>query len=120
MDSKLLIQVPILDFSKEPKALERGTEGWHHLSKMVREACETHGCFEVVYDKISVHQRAEMFSAVDCFFELPLDMKRKNFSTNPFVGYAIDIPEIPLYESFGIEDASTVDSVKHWKRPFQV
>ncbi|XXG56027.1 hypothetical protein AAC387_Pa03g3554 [Persea americana] len=109
-----LIQIPIIDFSKEPKALVRGTEGWHLLSQRVREACETYGCFEVVYAKISAHQRAEMFSAIESLFDLPLETKRKTFSTNPYVGYAIDVPHIPLYESFGIEDASSVDSIKHF------
>ncbi|KAG8471688.1 hypothetical protein CXB51_036373 [Gossypium anomalum] len=53
------IEFPVIEFRSSD--LERGTNGWHQLCKKVREACETFGCFEVVYDTISTEVREEMF-----------------------------------------------------------
>ncbi|KAK3027014.1 hypothetical protein RJ639_041169 [Escallonia herrerae] len=71
-------QIPHLDFCVGALGLEqKGTEEWNDLSKRVREACETHGCFLVVYDKIPRHQREEMIVKLEALFDLPEETKKK-------------------------------------------
>ncbi|KAG8471713.1 hypothetical protein CXB51_036490 [Gossypium anomalum] len=53
------IEFPVIEFRSSD--LERGTDGWYRLCKRVREACETFGCFEVAYEKISTKTRKETF-----------------------------------------------------------
>ncbi|TYI48415.1 hypothetical protein E1A91_D13G247200v1 [Gossypium mustelinum] len=91
LDAK--IEFPVIEFRSSD--LERGTNGWHQLCKKVREACETFGCFEVVYDTILTEVREEMFS--------PL----------PYHGWIGPCAQVSLlYEGFGIGDVSNFDSVK--------
>ncbi|KAF5456677.1 hypothetical protein F2P56_026128 [Juglans regia] len=105
-------QIPVIKFSTDSKDLDRGTEGWHNLCKRVREACENYGCFELVYDKMPIQSRAETFSGIRQLFDLPLDIKKKNVSPKPNSGYLGQIAAVPLYESFGIDDAFNYDSLK--------
>ncbi|OMO52411.1 Oxoglutarate/iron-dependent dioxygenase [Corchorus capsularis] len=104
------LQIPVIEFTKD---MVRGTDGWQSLCKRVREACESFGCFEVVYDKISSHLRDETFSLIKELCNLPVQTKRKNFTSKPLHGYYEPGGEfLPFYESFGIDDASNCNSVR--------
>ncbi|PPD80732.1 hypothetical protein GOBAR_DD22327 [Gossypium barbadense] len=87
MGVQVEIEFPIIEF--RPSDLKRGTDGWHRLCKRVREACETFGCFEVVYEKISAKAREETFGLMKELVEVSM-----------------------LYEGFGLGDTSNYDSVK--------
>ncbi|MBA0752636.1 hypothetical protein Gogos_001444 [Gossypium gossypioides] len=83
LDAK--IEFPVIEFRSSD--LERGTNGWHQLCKKVREACETFGCFEVVYDTISTEVREEMFRLMKELVEVPVERKQKNTSPLPYHGW---------------------------------
>ncbi|KAH1033467.1 hypothetical protein J1N35_045641 [Gossypium stocksii] len=105
------IEYPVIEFHSSD--LKRGTDGWNRLCKRVREACETFGSFEVVYEKISTKVREEVFRLIKELVEVPVERKQKNVSPMPFHGWVGSCPQISLlYEGFGVGDASNYDSVK--------
>ncbi|KAG8471720.1 hypothetical protein CXB51_036483 [Gossypium anomalum] len=105
------IEFPVIEF--RPSDLKRGTDGWHRLCKRVREACETFGCFEVVYEKISAKVREETFELMKELIEVPVERKQKNVSPLPYHGWVGPCNQVSLlYEGFGLGDASNYDSVK--------
>ncbi|XP_050366299.1 probable 2-oxoglutarate-dependent dioxygenase AOP1 [Argentina anserina] len=112
MGSDSHYQIPSIDFSINSTELDRGTEGWYSLCKNVREACENHGCFEIVYDKIPLELKRDTFAMIRQLFNLPVETKEKNVNPKPFHGYYGRYPTTPLYESFGIEDSSNIESFK--------
>ncbi|KAK8365253.1 hypothetical protein V6Z11_A02G041600 [Gossypium hirsutum] len=113
MDVDTKFEVPVIEFRSLD--LERGTDEWHHLCKRVREACETYGCFEVVYEKISTELRNKMFGLMKDLVKLPLERKQKNVSSIPYHGYIGPGSLFSLlYEGFGLVDASNHDSVKNF------
>ncbi|TYH27068.1 hypothetical protein ES288_A02G039800v1 [Gossypium darwinii] len=113
MDVDTKFEVPVIEFRSLD--LERGTDEWHHLCKRVREACETYGCFEVVYEKISTELRNKMFGLMKDLVELPLERKQKNVSSIPYHGYIGPGSLFSLLnEGFGLVDASNHDSVKNF------
>ncbi|OMO52399.1 Oxoglutarate/iron-dependent dioxygenase [Corchorus capsularis] len=105
-------RIPIIEFATGSADLERGTEGWKHLCKRVREACENYGCFEVVYGKIPRKLREETFSSLRELIEVPLENKQKNVNPKPYHSYFGPCSHVSLYEGFGIEDASNYNSVQ--------
>ncbi|KAK8262326.1 hypothetical protein V6Z11_D13G248400 [Gossypium hirsutum] len=107
------IEFPVIEFRSSD--LERGTNGWHRLCNKVREACETFGCFEVVYDTISTEVREEMFRLMKELAEVPVERKQKNVLPPPSHGWVGPSSEVsPLYEGFGLGDASNYDSVNNF------
>ncbi|KAG8471690.1 hypothetical protein CXB51_036330 [Gossypium anomalum] len=107
------IEFPVIEFRSSD--LERGTNGWHQLCKKVREACETFGCFEVVYDTISTEVREEMFRLMKELVEVPVERKQKNVLPPPSPGWVGPGSHVsPLYEGFGLGDVSNYDSVKNF------
>ncbi|KAG4113219.1 hypothetical protein ERO13_D13G210200v2 [Gossypium hirsutum] len=105
------IEFPVIEFRSAD--LERGTDGWHRLCKRVREACETFGCFEVAYKKISTEVREETFGLMKELIEVPVERKQKNASPMPYHGWVGPCNQVSLlYEGFGLGDASNYDSVK--------
>ncbi|KAK3006295.1 hypothetical protein RJ639_015597 [Escallonia herrerae] len=98
-------QIPHLDFCVGALGLEqKGTEEWKDMSKKVREACETHGCFLVAYDKIPMHQREEMIEKLEALFDLPEETKMKYTDGTYLRSYLRN-----SNESFGIPDATMFD-----------
>ncbi|TYH36314.1 hypothetical protein ES332_D13G256900v1 [Gossypium tomentosum] len=107
------IEFPVIEFRSSD--LERGTDGWHRLCNKVREACETFGCFEVVYDTISTEVREEMFRLMKELVEVPVERKQKNVLPPPSYGWVGPGSHVsPLYEGFGLGDVSNYDSVKNF------
>ncbi|WCJ29766.1 2-oxoglutarate (2OG) and Fe(II)-dependent oxygenase superfamily protein [Euphorbia peplus] len=117
MDSESTKQIPKIDLSVK---MERGSKEWDDVCKRVKDACEDYGCFEVVYDPISTQLRDEIFLIIRQFFQVSLEIKKKNNNPKPYHGYdyAGLNPMGPLYESFGIEDASNHDALKHFAQLF--
>ncbi|GMJ15628.1 hypothetical protein like AT1G52820 [Hibiscus trionum] len=106
-------KVPVIEFKTGSPDLVRGTEGWHQLCKRVREACETYGCFQVVYERISKKLRDDTFELLkELVEEVPLERKQKNVNIKPYHGFVGPCTETSLYEGYGIEDASNYDCVE--------
>ncbi|KAK6125159.1 hypothetical protein DH2020_041100 [Rehmannia glutinosa] len=59
------------------------------------------GLYSIEYLLIS---RKSIIDGLQQLFDLPLRIKRLNKSDTPYYGYIGQYPEIPLYESLGIED----------------
>ncbi|TYI48407.1 hypothetical protein E1A91_D13G246500v1 [Gossypium mustelinum] len=105
------IELPTIEFRSSD--LKRGTEEWNRLCKRVREACETFGCFDVVYKKISTKIREDAFELLKELVEVPVERKQKNTSPLPYHGWVGPCEQVSvLYEGFGVGDASNYDSVK--------
>ncbi|MBA0700041.1 hypothetical protein Goari_001619, partial [Gossypium aridum] len=105
------IEFPAIEFRSSD--LKRGTDGWRRLCKRVQEACETFGCFEVVYEKVSTKLREDAFGLMKEMVELPVETKQKNNSPMPYHGWVGPCKQVSvLYEGFGVGDASNYDSVK--------
>ncbi|KAE8710379.1 hypothetical protein F3Y22_tig00110321pilonHSYRG00069 [Hibiscus syriacus] len=110
-------QVPDIEFQTGSSDLERGTKGWHQLCKRVREACETYGCFQVVYEGISQKVREDTFALVKQLVEeVPLERKQKNVNPKPNHGFIGPCSDTSLYEGYGIDEASSYDCVESFAR----
>ncbi|KAK2978127.1 hypothetical protein RJ640_028681 [Escallonia rubra] len=106
-------QIPCFDFSEEAlNQIQEGSEGWKCLSHKVREACESHGCFLVVYDQIPAKLREEMFFGLKPLFQLPEETKKKYTSSIQFNGYLAKSQRAPLLAVFGIDDPSKLDTAE--------
>ncbi|XP_010542274.1 PREDICTED: probable 2-oxoglutarate-dependent dioxygenase AOP1 [Tarenaya hassleriana] len=103
------LQLPVIDFSG--KNLKKGSKEWECTRSDVRKALEEFGCFEASFDKIPLHLRREIFGCLEELFDLPLQTKLRNVSKKPFHGYVGQYPQVPLYESMGIDDADLPDQV---------
>ncbi|XP_072990476.1 2-oxoglutarate-dependent dioxygenase DAO-like isoform X2 [Typha latifolia] len=75
------------------------------------EACRAIGCFRVVNHGIPPPLQAEMKAAVRSLFDLPADVKRRNADAIPGSGYVAPTAKNPLYEAFGLYDASSPTDV---------
>jgi isopenicillin N synthase-like dioxygenase len=86
------------------------------LRNQVRKALEEYGCFEAKFDQIPVEIRKAVFGSLEELFDLPLETKMRNRSRKPFHGYVGQFPQIPLYESMGIDDADVSEEVDNITR----
>lgn len=112
MGSETHPTVPVIDFSGEK--LKPGTTSWSLTSKDVRSALEEYGCFIAVYDKVSKELENAIYHAGKEVFELPTETKLKNVAQRTYHGYVGDISLIPLHESTGIDNATTVEGTKRF------
>ncbi|XP_065629088.1 probable inactive 2-oxoglutarate-dependent dioxygenase AOP2 [Quercus suber] len=77
------------------------------------QALEDYGCFVVVYDKAPLELRNEVFGALEELFDLPTETKMKNkYDQKPLNCYVGQIPKIPLHESMGIDNATTIEGTQ--------
>ncbi|CAI9108626.1 OLC1v1008276C2 [Oldenlandia corymbosa var. corymbosa] len=104
------IILPKIDFSDSE--LKPGTEKWASIRSKVLGALEEFGCFEAAFDKIPIETRRSLFDALEELFDLPLQIKVRNSSKKPFHGYVGQYPQVPLYESMGIDDANLPEKVQ--------
>jgi isopenicillin N synthase-like dioxygenase len=110
MGSETPLKLPIIDFSnlgQNPGAAE-----WDLVKLQVRKALEEYGCFEALFDKIPAESRKAIFGAVEELFDLPLQTKMRNASKKPYHGYVGQYPQVPLFESMGIDDANIAEEVE--------
>ncbi|RVW28960.1 putative 2-oxoglutarate-dependent dioxygenase AOP1.2 [Vitis vinifera] len=103
-------RLPVLNFSTG--TLKPGTRSWLLACKDVLHALEEYGCFVAVYDKVSSELDNTTFCQLEELFDLPTETKVKNTSDKPYFGYIGQHPLIPLHESMGIEDATTLKGVE--------
>lgn len=100
------LMIPCLEFSGDELEFKEGSEGWKEMCKRVKEACENHGCFLLIYDRVlNKGLRDDMFLCIKELFDLPEETKRKHTSLKPYRSYSCDCPVVPLCQSFGIDDA---------------
>ncbi|XP_030968569.1 probable 2-oxoglutarate-dependent dioxygenase AOP1 [Quercus lobata] len=103
-------KVPVIHFSKEN--LKPGTLSWSLTCKEVRRALEEYGTFTAVYDKASKELENAIYKAGKELFDLPSESKMRNKAERTFHGFLGNSPIIPLHESCGIDNATTLEGVK--------
>ncbi|XP_039158988.1 probable 2-oxoglutarate-dependent dioxygenase AOP1.2 [Eucalyptus grandis] len=104
-----IIVFPVIDLSSP--GLEPGTAEWTAARDGVKRALESYGCFEARFEKVPAEMQASMLGLVREVFDLPLQTKLRNVSSEPLHGYVGQYPVVPLYESIGIEDADVYEKV---------
>ncbi|KAK7410289.1 hypothetical protein VNO78_00962 [Psophocarpus tetragonolobus] len=96
-----MAKIPCFDL----KALEEGSEEWKEMSKKMREACESYGCFLLMWDElIPKGEFEEMFNGMKLLFDLPEQTKQQHISLKPYSSYSGKSPAAPLLQSFGIDN----------------
>ncbi|KAG9459386.1 hypothetical protein H6P81_003894 [Aristolochia fimbriata] len=105
-------QIPFLDLWEASDDDEgMSDERWKEACREVRDACEKFGCFVVrPYDGVPRDVVEGLFRSMKPLFDLPLETKKKNTNPKPYFGYAGDSQVVPLYESFGVENATDLDA----------
>ncbi|MBA0812335.1 hypothetical protein Gohar_026310 [Gossypium harknessii] len=110
MGSESTPTLPILDFSDAE--LKPGTDSWLVACKKVTHALEQYGCFIIEYDKFPLQLHNQVFSLLEELFLLPTETKMKNRYEKPLNGYVGQIPKLPLHESLGIDNATSVEGTR--------
>nr|POF14518.1 putative 2-oxoglutarate-dependent dioxygenase aop1.2 [Quercus suber] len=104
MAVQAMCRLPIIDFSIED--LKPGTSSWLSTRNKVQSALEEYGCFEAVYDKISLELHNEIFAVQKCYWIYP--QRSKPRADISYFGYTREEPDRPLFQSLGINHASTL------------
>ncbi|CAB4272706.1 unnamed protein product [Prunus armeniaca] len=110
MGSETQPKLPVIDLSNEN--LKPGTEAWVLASKHVKYALEEYGCFEAVFHKVPLQLRNSIFSVVEDLFDLPIETKRQQTSERPYHSYFGQYSFLPLYESLGVDNPTTVEGAQ--------
>ncbi|KAL2326026.1 hypothetical protein Fmac_025084 [Flemingia macrophylla] len=82
--------------------MKPGMDTWVSSCQVVRSALEDHGGFLAVYDKVSLETHNSVYSAMENFFDLSSEIKRRETTEKPIFSYSGQRQGIPLYESVGI------------------
>lgn len=111
-----MLKLPVVDFSN--KDLKPGTNSWIKACNDVRQALEEFGCFiiECNHNLISSEFRSEVFGALKNLFDLPSETKMKNKYERPLTGYVGQIPKLPLHESMGIDNATSLEAAQSFTK----
>jgi isopenicillin N synthase-like dioxygenase len=112
MSSETHPKVPVIDFSSEK--LKPGTTSWSLTCDDIRRALEEYGCFITVYNKVSKELANAIYDAGKEVFQLPKETKVKNIAERTYHGYVGDVSILPLHESTGIDNATTVEGTKRF------
>ncbi|MBA0779409.1 hypothetical protein Gotri_003663 [Gossypium trilobum] len=104
------LKLPVIDFSKPD--LKPGSNEWDLVKGQVQQALQEYGCFEALFDKIPLHLREAIFGSLQELFDLPLQAKIRNVSNKPYHGYVGQYPQVPLYESMGVDGANITEKVE--------
>ncbi|KAF8034413.1 hypothetical protein BT93_C0651 [Corymbia citriodora subsp. variegata] len=106
------LKLPLIDLS-ELDGSKLGTGRWNSLQSQVRQALEEFGCFEALYDKMTLELHNDAFQELEGLLELPTDVKRRfDFPNKTYVGYLANLPHSPLYEAFGVGYAPNSGSIE--------
>ncbi|KAJ0744232.1 putative oxoglutarate/iron-dependent dioxygenase, non-heme dioxygenase domain-containing protein [Helianthus annuus] len=103
MGSLAPIRLPTIDFS-EVHRHNRGTLVWDSTKAQVFKALQEFGCFEAIFNGISLDLRTSLFSSLKQLFDLPLEIKVRNLTEKLYNGYIGQAKEVPIFESLGIEE----------------
>ncbi|KAK7392969.1 hypothetical protein VNO78_21419 [Psophocarpus tetragonolobus] len=109
-------KLPVLDFSIEN--MKPGTNSWFSTCKRVRQAFEEYGCFVAMYDKggDEVLQKG-VFGSIKELFDLPTQTKQRNiYEGMPLKSYVGQHPKIPLHESMGIDEGTTLEGIQSFAK----
>ncbi|KAF5737814.1 2-oxoglutarate-dependent dioxygenase AOP1.2-like [Tripterygium wilfordii] len=109
MGSQTPLKLPVIDFTT-PGALNQGSPEWDSVKVQVREALEEYGCFEAVYDELSLELRKAHFGVVEKLFDLPTDVKKLNVYEKPFHGYRGHYPDV--FETMEVDCANVLQQVE--------
>ncbi|KAI9084641.1 hypothetical protein K1719_033423 [Acacia pycnantha] len=110
MGSETILKLPVIDFNSLD--LDSKNPEWEEVKSQVHKALEECGCFEALFDKVPLEIRKSLFVVLKELFDLPLQTKLRNMSKKPFHGYVGQYPQVPLYESMGIDDANVLEKVE--------
>ncbi|CAI9089985.1 OLC1v1024645C1 [Oldenlandia corymbosa var. corymbosa] len=102
--------IPVINLTGENA--KPGTSSWVSAREKVKAAMEEHGYFLAIHDQFSSEASAAVTEALKEVFDLPLEVKKRNVSDNPFYGYRGQKPSMPLYESLGVFDASLARDIE--------
>lgn len=103
-------KIPVLEFSREN--LRPGSSSWSATCKDVILALEEFGCFTAVYDEVSPQLQKTLFSSLEELFDLPLENKMQNTYNKPLHGYVGQHARLPLHESLGIDNATSLEGTR--------
>ncbi|GMN72948.1 hypothetical protein TIFTF001_054812, partial [Ficus carica] len=113
MGSEAEHKIPVVNLNDE--SFKPGSDSWVLACKEIRYGLEEYGCFEIVCNKISPQLHKSLFSAAKDFFDLPKETKMQKTSNRPgSLDYIGDRPGVPLYETVGIDSATTLQGVDHF------
>ncbi|OWM82291.1 hypothetical protein CDL15_Pgr001865 [Punica granatum] len=105
------IKLPFIDFNMGGDKLGPDCPEWTDLKVQVKRALEEFGCFEAHFGEVPKDLQKKMIGSLQEVFELSLEIKQRNISRRPFHGYMGQMPQLPLYESMGIDDANVHEKV---------
>ncbi|CAH1422632.1 unnamed protein product [Lactuca virosa] len=103
-------KLSVIDFSV--KSLNSTPSSWITTCSQVMRALEEHGVFIAMYDGVRQELDDMIFHASRDLFDLPTEVKVLNTSDAPYHAYIGQIPVMPMYESLGIENATTKEAVE--------
>nr|XP_043628866.1 2-oxoglutarate-dependent dioxygenase DAO-like [Erigeron canadensis] len=90
--------VPVIDMQKIDQ-----------MGKEIVKACEEWGCFRMVNHVVPTELMAEMKVVAASLFDLPSEIKTRTTSSVRGKGYIGCDPRTPFFESFSIDDISSID-----------
>ena len=114
MGSETPLRLPFIDFSYVDK--NTNVLNWNLTKSQVHQALEEFGCFEATFSDIPPELHMSIFDSLQELFDLPLQTKLKNRSSKPFHGYVGQYPQVPLYESMGIDDAPILEKAESFTK----
>ncbi|CAH1428071.1 unnamed protein product [Lactuca virosa] len=79
-------------------------------------ALEEHGVFIATYNGVPQELEDAIFLASQDVFDLPTEVKVLSTSDTPYHAYSGKTPVMPLYESIGIENATTTEGVEFFTK----
>ncbi|KAM7257384.1 hypothetical protein ACFE04_013125 [Oxalis oulophora] len=104
MGSNNKVQIPVINLRKSSSSVNKGSSTWDSTRSEVRSALEQYGCFEALFDGVSLEIKKSVFGESKQLFDLPLEVKQRKTSDKPLRGYIGNSVAAPLYEALGIED----------------
>ncbi|KAK1416816.1 hypothetical protein QVD17_25933 [Tagetes erecta] len=114
MGSDGYIQLPVIDFSMLINNPNQDPCAYETIKTKVLEAFQKYGCFQASISGVTPELQNSVYDAIKLLFDLPVETKSKNTSTNLFYGYLGNSPQLPLYESMGIDDPYIPEQVQNF------
>ncbi|KAG4915081.1 hypothetical protein AAZX31_19G057600 [Glycine max] len=106
--------LPVVDFINEN--MKPGTDTWLGACQLVRRGFEDYGCFLARFSKVGPELLNSVYYAMEELFSLPLETKRRKTSDKPNHGYTGQVPTSPLFESFAIDNPSSIEDCQKFAR----